>query len=81
MFKFLLIIFLISYVLYKVGGFFFRMLFMNLTQQQSQRGNARQQQKRPADGNVSIDYVPEEKSKKRAGMKGGEYVDFEDVKD
>ncbi len=39
--------------------------------------------KQPADGNVNIDYIPEEDKKNGKGprnFKGGEYVDYEEVK-
>lgn len=66
MFKFLLILFLVSYALYKVGGIFFR------------AGAASQQARRQQDtaSNVKANPVKE----KKGGIKGGEYVDYEEVK-
>lgn len=83
MLKFLLIIFLISYLVYKVGGFLVRMLFINATQQHYQRsnGNPNPQSKKPRNGNVNIDFMPEDGKKKKADFKGGDYVDYEEVKD
>ena len=65
MLRFLLIIGLISYVFYKIGSFFFR------------AGAAAQELKNykqhPKDPNSS-------KKGKKAGVKGGDYVDYEEVK-
>ncbi len=67
MFRFLLILSLVGYVLYKVGGLFFR---AGAASQQP-----RQQPKRPQ-GNV--DSAP--KKNKDGSIKGGEYVDYEEIK-
>jgi hypothetical protein len=79
MLRLLLIITLVGYVLYKLG------LFRALTNP-AIRGNGPGRNfgsKRPPDGNVNIDSVPDpgqDAAKKRAGYKGGEYVDYEEVK-
>lgn len=77
MFKFLLIVFLISYIIYKVGGFFFRILTLGGT---SQRPPRNQPPRRPPGANVNVDYSPEKKNSK-GDFKGGEYVDYEEVKE
>ena len=82
MLKFLIIVVLIGYVFYKVGGMVFKVLTGNIGGQQS-RGNFQGQNRpgnnpRPKDGNVNIDYVP--KGKKGKDFDGGEYVDYEEVK-
>ena len=86
MLKFLLILFLIGYVLFKFSGFIVKFLFANAYKQQqqfqrNQRSNTTGHSKRPADGNVNIDYVPKgsEKPGSKPGFKGGEYVDYEEV--
>jgi hypothetical protein len=38
----------------------------------------RERKKRPADGNVDIDYVPNDYNSSKAGS--GDYVDYEEVK-
>ena len=81
-FKFLLILFLVIYVIYKVGGYFLRMFVINATQQQrsfhkGQQPNA--SKKRAPNSNVNIDYVPKKGDGKDQQMRGGEYVDYEDV--
>ena len=35
--------------------------------------------RRRSNGDVNIDYVPNEKGKKKKGFKGGDYVDYEEV--
>lgn len=72
MLKFLLIVCIITYLIYKVGSFFFRagaasQHFRNY--QEAQRGafDARKAQANP-------------KSKQNGKFNGGEYVDFEEVK-
>jgi hypothetical protein len=67
--RILLIIALVGYVLYKLGVF-------RIVLGPTLRGQT--QFKRP-NSNVNIDSVPHDKSKK-AEFKGGEYVDYEEVK-
>jgi hypothetical protein len=71
MFKFLLIIFLIVYVVYKIGGLFFR------------AGAASQQQFRNPpprrDGTINMDSIPK-KEKRKSTINGGDYIDYEEVK-
>ncbi len=78
MFKFLLFVFIISYVVYKVGGFFFKILTLGGTAQRSQRN---QPPKRPPGTDLNVDYAPDKKKRNKEDFKGGEYVDFEEVKD
>jgi hypothetical protein len=69
--KFLLIIILLGYLLYKFGT----SVRVHSTTTNHQRPN----QQKPSGGNVHIDAVPQ-KDKKRSDFKGGEYVDYEEVK-
>lgn len=47
--------------------------------QRAKSGRAGQQfKKKPADGNVNVDYVPDKNKDKDFG--GGDYVDYEEVK-
>lgn len=66
MFKFLLILSIIGYVFYKVGGIFFR------------AGAASQQPRRPQDTASNVNGKPVKE--KKGGIKGGEYVDYEEIK-
>jgi hypothetical protein len=69
MFKFLLILGLILYIIYKIGSLFFR---AGAASQQF-----RQQQRRNFEGNTE----PTPKAKKKDDkFKGGEYIDYEEIK-
>lgn len=68
MLRYLLIFSLIFYVLYKLG--FFRSL---------SSGYVEKDKKRPLNSNLNVDNVPP-KEKKKSDFKGGDYVDYEDVK-
>ncbi|NJM25724.1 MAG: DUF4834 family protein [Bacteroidia bacterium] len=65
MLRIILVFVLIGYLLYKFG------FFRALTGDDSPN--------KPRGGNVNVDSNPQEK--KRSDFKGGEYVDYEDVKD
>lgn len=84
MIKFLVISFLVFFIIYKLLGFFFRLLLrtgINHQQQQHQAHTRQSKAKRPSDGNVIVDYVPN--NKKESADKtynGGEYIDYEEVK-
>ncbi len=67
--KFFIILGLVAYVLYKVGGLFFR---AGAASQQS-----RFQQRRPPEGDINVNAAPK---KKGGTIKGGDYVDYEEVK-
>ena len=67
--RFFFILGLVSYILYKVGGFFFR---AGAALQQP-----RQQPRRPQ-GTVNVDSAP--KKNKDGSIKGGDYIDYEEVK-
>jgi hypothetical protein len=72
MYKFLLIIGLVLYVVYKVGSLFFR---AGAASQQFRN----QKQPRNFDGNPNGN--PSQNSKvKGTNIKGGEYIDYEEVK-
>lgn len=81
---------LIKFIIFIIAfGFIMRLLSRSLIgriykQAQQQQRAAQQQQKRarPADGNVNVQYAPVEKPKKSSdNFKGGDYVDYEEVKD
>ncbi|HMG93105.1 MAG TPA: hypothetical protein VK589_23780 [Chryseolinea sp.] len=69
MFRFLLILSLIVYAIYKIGSLFFR---AGAASQQ-----LRNQQQRNFDNNVGAD---PRATKAKGGKKGGEYIDYEEVK-
>jgi len=68
--KQILIFALIIYLISKLSGFFFR---AGAASQQNR--NAHQ---RKPDGGIRVDSVP--KKEKRGEIKGGDYVDYEEVK-
>jgi hypothetical protein len=69
--RILIILALVGYVLYKVGGLFFQ---AGAASQQ-----ARFKQRRPQDAANTMDSAPD-KPKRAGHVKGGEYVDYEEVK-
>lgn len=73
MLRLLLIFTLVGYVLYKLG--LFKIIINPQVRGQQPRGNFNQ---KPSDGNVNVDSTTKEK--KGSGFKGGEYVDYEEVK-
>jgi hypothetical protein len=89
MLKFLLILFLIGYIIFKVSGFLFKTLFYKAYQQQQaqraagtgKRPQANGYARKPADGNVQIDHVPQPatKEKTKPEFDGGDYVDYEEL--
>ena len=70
MFKFLIIVGLILYIIYKIGSMFFR---AGAASQQFRN----QQQHRNFDANSD---PTGQKRKKGSNFKGGEYIDYEEVK-
>ena len=69
MLRLLVILALSLYVLSKIGGFFFRI--------GTASQNRNQQQRRP-EGSIHVDKT--QKKDKRGTIKGGDYVDYEEVK-
>lgn len=90
MLKFILFTILFIYVAYKVSGFvlkIFDTLLGRTGDVDSRRRNSgpeyrRQKYRQPTNGNVNIDYIPEDDKKARESknFKGGEYVDYEEIK-
>ena len=86
MLKFLIVMVLVIYLIYKVAQFLLKVLIIGAGGQAAykQRQEYRKYQsthQHDKKGNVSIDYIPE--NGKQAGsqnFKGGEYVDYEEVK-
>lgn len=68
MFKLIIILVLLIYLLNKVSVFLFRAFGQPRPQPQNFN--------RPPDGSIRMDKKPAKKS----GLKGGEYVDYEEVK-
>lgn len=79
MLKFLLIVVLLGYVFFKGLGFIVRLIVGGSSMNQFGGQQQREQGQRPKNGNVNVDYVPKDESKEPGKLKGGEYVDFEEV--
>jgi len=81
MFKAFILIFVVLWVIVKLGGFIVRTFFSGLVNQsRPQQSNRQQQKKQPSDGNVSIEYAPKNKrDAKDKDFRGGDYVDYEEV--
>ena len=94
--KFLVFLFFL-YLLFKVINFFFKVMYTvtGAKRQQAHFNRGRQAQSsnygpksrkygQPADGNVNIDFIPDDKQPNNGqgahSRKGGEYVDYEDIK-
>lgn len=78
--KFIIIVLLLGFIFYKTLGFIFKLLGGSQAAGKT-RGYTQQHYHKPppANGNVNIDYVPDEGKKSGGKFKGGEYVDFEEV--
>ncbi len=77
MLKFFLLVFIVSYAIFKVGGLLFKVATLGgKATTRNQRQNA---PRKPNGSNVEIDFVPQDK-KKEGHIQGGEYVDYEEVK-
>lgn len=78
--KFLLPILIFYWVFRSVGRFMSRM--MNGGQRPQNFSGGQQTKKPPVGGNVNVEYAPTKKSPKSSDdFKGGDYVDYEEVKD
>ena len=84
MLKFLLIIFLVGYVVFRIGGFIFKIFLSGLSNGQRQGNFSSQSQRQPkrkAPGsNLNIDHVPQFKDDNKKNPEAGDYVDYEEVK-
>lgn len=69
---------LVAYYIFKtVGNFIFRILGGQAQQQQQRQTTAQQKRK----GEINIDHIPKnQKGKPTSGSKGGDYIDYEEVK-
>ena len=81
MLKFFLITFLVFYLLFRFGGFLFRLLFgisspksrsYSESNGKSRSGNTKE--------DVNIDYIPKDKRDSNGKYRGGDYIDYEEVK-
>lgn len=73
LFKFLLGILIVTLIFRLLGYWLRAKISSTINNQQDQQ----KQYQKPKDGNVDINYVPGDKQEH---IKGGDYVDYEDVK-
>lgn len=81
MIKFLIITFLIFYLIFKFGGLLLRMFFRSLGDRVHQKyteQNSSYTRTKPRGSNVDVE-IPQPVKKQE--FKGGEYVDYEEVKE
>ncbi|MFM8914609.1 MAG: hypothetical protein ACKOE6_17075 [Flammeovirgaceae bacterium] len=71
MLKFLIVVGLITYLVYKIGGMFFRA--------GAASQHYRNAQQRKPEGSMNADAAAN-KNKRNGTIKGGDYVDYEEVK-
>ncbi len=85
MVKFLVIILGVGWILGQLIRYFLRSKLAQFTQKVNEAAmeqqRAQQRAARPKDG-VNVDFIPkEELEKRKKNIEGGEYVDFEEVKE
>ncbi len=82
MLKIILVLLLIGYTFYKVISFVFSALFGSFVKNRSFENGQKQYKtsKKIPNSNVSIDFIPQNKSKKKSGTGKGEYIDYEEMK-
>jgi hypothetical protein len=80
MFKFLLVVFIVGYVLFKGLGFFIKTILGGSSVHVNRSGNQPQPGRQPSGTNLRVDHIPNKSSTKpKKNFKGGEYVDFEEL--
>lgn len=80
MFKILITIILIGYVIHKAMSFLFGGMFKSYANRGQFGQQAPSENRRQApNSNLNIDNIPGAKTKKGKGFSGGEYVDYEEV--
>lgn len=81
--KFILGFIIIVYIVRKVGGFFLQLFFNKQIEKIKQQQQPYQQQNtRPnyREGEINVDYVPNNKQSNTSSSQG-EYIDYEEIKD
>ena len=76
MIKFFLILIFITYLTYKLGSFIFKILFISAAQSKRSSNTGHGRKYSVPGSNVNIENMP----KKSEGFKGGDYIDYEEVK-
>ena len=76
MIKFFLILSFALYLIYRIGGLLFKILFIGFTQSKRSSYSRGRRKHSVPDSNVDIQNIP----KKAKDFKGGEYIDYEEIK-
>ena len=79
MFKILFVIFLVIAFVPPVRRFLFWLIVGRQLTKEQKRYNKQQERQQKKEGDINVDYVP--KDAKGKGYQGGQYVDYEEVKD
>lgn len=79
MFKILVVIFLVIAFVPPVRRFLFWLVVGRQLTKEQKRHNQQQARQQKRQGDINVDYVP--KDSKGKGYEGGQYVDYEEVKD
>ena len=83
MLKFLLILFLVFYIIFRLSGYILKYVVRHVlknAQEEHRSFNGQSRQRRTADGNINVDYVPnDKKGRKKSGKGDEEYIDYEEV--
>jgi hypothetical protein len=83
-FKFLLIAIAISWIFSKLLQFFLRSKLKQFVDHANdlKREEQRRRKSGGGDGNINVDHIPKDYQQKRSKeIKGGDYIDYEEVKD
>ncbi len=80
-FKFLLIAIALSWIFSKLLQFFLRSKLKQFVDHASDLKREEEFRSKPRNGNVNVDHVPRDNPKKSQEIKGGDYIDYEEVKD
>ncbi len=91
--KLLIILFLVGFIVYKAGRFLYKILYFlaggrppysqqtfNGKNYRNGTANGQPDKRRAPNSNLNIEYIPDDKNKDKKDFRGGEYVDYEEVK-
>lgn len=83
MLKFLIIFLGVGWLLGQLIRYFLRSKLAKFAQQVNEAAKEQQRaQQRPSNGDINVDHIPRQHQQKRnKDIQGGEYVDYEEVKD
>lgn len=80
--KLILILVLVAYLFFKIGGYLFGLLFRGA--QEFNRGyhadQPRADSRKAPNSNLNIDHIPQKDTADKKNFGGGEYVDYEEIK-